>query len=230
MWLIQAFGKGSSASRCDLKQNLLDGGCSSTGVEFPSSTLTIQEDTPLSDKASGTADDVTQIKPQKLHMVLRPGIWLPSRDNGHYFAFNDRKKNGCNFYIYFYIFLKVIDSIHCAISVAFWIFPHRWCQAVHPVCETGGGLSSGPLLSDGSFLLNEGWLGAPSRVGQWASRNHGPHYEQITHGVWSLCGQDRVPIHVQLPSAGRGKPLHGVGVDVVVLYLSRIWVGDFLIF
>lgn len=74
MWLIQAFGKGSSASRCDLKKNLLDGGCSSTAVEFPSSTLTIQEDTPLSEKASGTADDVTQIKPQKLHMALRPGM------------------------------------------------------------------------------------------------------------------------------------------------------------
>lgn len=74
MGLFQDFGKGgSSASRCDLKQNLLDGGCSEAALEFPSSTMTIQEDTPLSDKASGTADDVTQIKPQKLRMVLRPG-------------------------------------------------------------------------------------------------------------------------------------------------------------
>uniref|UniRef100_A0A8C9ZK10 Integrin beta n=1 Tax=Sander lucioperca TaxID=283035 RepID=A0A8C9ZK10_SANLU len=64
---------GSSTSRCDLKQNLLNGGCSSTAVEFPSSTLSIQENKPLSDKALGTADDVTQIKPQKIHMALRPG-------------------------------------------------------------------------------------------------------------------------------------------------------------
>ncbi|KAM8723817.1 integrin beta-3a [Acanthopagrus schlegelii] len=74
-WCSQEeFGKGgSSASRCDLRQNLLDGGCASAAVEFPSSTLNIHEDAPLSDKASGTADDVTQIKPQKLSMTLRPG-------------------------------------------------------------------------------------------------------------------------------------------------------------
>ncbi|XP_035510067.1 integrin beta-3a [Morone saxatilis] len=74
-WCSQEeFGKGGSgAFRCDLKENLLNVGCSNSALEFPSSTLTIQEDTPLSDKASGTADDVTQIKPQKLHIVLRPG-------------------------------------------------------------------------------------------------------------------------------------------------------------
>ncbi|KAL7377662.1 hypothetical protein ABVT39_002804 [Epinephelus coioides] len=74
-WCSQeVYGQGgSSASRCDLKQNLLDGGCSSAAVEFPSSTLKIQENKPLSSKASGTADDVTQIKPQKLRMTLRPG-------------------------------------------------------------------------------------------------------------------------------------------------------------
>lgn len=65
------FGKGSSASRCDLKENLLNGGCSSSAVEFPSSTLAIQKDDPLSD--SGSAADVTQIRPQKIHMKLRPG-------------------------------------------------------------------------------------------------------------------------------------------------------------
>nr|XP_046271838.1 integrin beta-3a [Scatophagus argus] len=74
-WCSQEeFGKGgSSVSRCDLKENLLNGGCSNAAVEFPSSTLTIEEDAPLSDKASGTADDVTQIKPQKLRMTLRRG-------------------------------------------------------------------------------------------------------------------------------------------------------------
>uniref|UniRef100_A0A672ZDX1 Integrin beta n=1 Tax=Sphaeramia orbicularis TaxID=375764 RepID=A0A672ZDX1_9TELE len=74
-WCSQEeFGKGgSSLSRCDLKQNLLDNGCSAGALEFPSSTLKIQKDAPLSDKASGTAADVTQIRPQKLHMTLRPG-------------------------------------------------------------------------------------------------------------------------------------------------------------
>ncbi|XP_072224330.1 integrin beta-3a [Leuresthes tenuis] len=74
-WCSQeVFGKGgSSVSRCDLKQNLLDGGCSAAALEFPSSTLTITKDTPLSNKAAGTADDVTQVRPQKIHMTLRPG-------------------------------------------------------------------------------------------------------------------------------------------------------------
>lgn len=71
MWCFQVFGKGSSASRCDLKENLLDGGCSSSAVEFPSSTLDIQEDEALSDR--GSAGDVTQIRPQKIRMTLRPG-------------------------------------------------------------------------------------------------------------------------------------------------------------
>ncbi|KAG7504767.1 hypothetical protein JOB18_016515 [Solea senegalensis] len=72
-WCSQKdFGKGSTASRCDLKENLVDGGCTKSSLEFPSSTLTIQEDTALSSKASGTGD-VTQIRPQKLHMALRPG-------------------------------------------------------------------------------------------------------------------------------------------------------------
>lgn len=80
MWLFQEFGKGgSSLSRCDLKQNLLDVGCSVAALEFPSSTLTIEQDARLSDKASGTADDVTQIRPQKLRMTLRPGTFTPNQ-------------------------------------------------------------------------------------------------------------------------------------------------------
>lgn len=70
---------GSSTSRCDRKDNLLKGGCSTGAVEFPSSTMTVQEDAPLSDKASGAADDVTQIRPQKLHMALRPGPFTHNR-------------------------------------------------------------------------------------------------------------------------------------------------------
>ncbi|XP_037545190.1 integrin beta-3 [Nematolebias whitei] len=64
---------GSGVSRCDLKANLINEGCSSAALEFPSSTLTVLQDDPLSDKASGTADDVTQVRPQKLQIKLRPG-------------------------------------------------------------------------------------------------------------------------------------------------------------
>ncbi|XP_013878237.1 integrin beta-3 [Austrofundulus limnaeus] len=74
-WCSQEeFGVGGSGlSRCDVKENLLKEGCSSAALEFPSSTLTVLKDVPLSDKASGAADDVTQVRPQKLQMKLRPG-------------------------------------------------------------------------------------------------------------------------------------------------------------
>ncbi|KAJ0058348.1 hypothetical protein NL108_013421, partial [Boleophthalmus pectinirostris] len=66
------FGKGGSgASRCDLKTNLMKLGCSADSVEFPLSSVDIQQDSPLSDKASGGT--VTQVRPQKLRMTLRPG-------------------------------------------------------------------------------------------------------------------------------------------------------------
>lgn len=64
---------GSGVFRCDLKQNLLDGGCSEEALESPASMLTVLEDKALSDKASGAGETVTQIQPQKIHMVLRPG-------------------------------------------------------------------------------------------------------------------------------------------------------------
>ncbi|KAF7225920.1 integrin beta-3a [Nothobranchius furzeri] len=64
--------KGSGVSRCDLKENLIKEGCNTAALEFPSSSVTIVQDDPLSDKASGT-DDVTQVRPQKLHMELRSG-------------------------------------------------------------------------------------------------------------------------------------------------------------
>ncbi|XP_008292459.1 integrin beta-3-like [Stegastes partitus] len=74
-WCSQEeFGRGgSSTSRCDLKQNLLGEGCREDAVEFPSSTLTVETDDPLSDKASGAGGTVTQVRPQKLSMTLRPG-------------------------------------------------------------------------------------------------------------------------------------------------------------
>ncbi|XP_056143499.1 integrin beta-3-like [Lampris incognitus] len=71
-WCSQeGFGKGS-ASRCDQRQKLLDGGCDEEALEFPSSSLTVEKDQPLSDRGSGTAGSVTQISPQKLRMTLRP--------------------------------------------------------------------------------------------------------------------------------------------------------------
>ncbi|XP_035262028.1 integrin beta-3-like [Anguilla anguilla] len=70
-WCFQeSFGKG--LSRCDLKQNLLSAGCPSASLEFPQSRLDVMEDRPLSDKASGSTTDVTQIQPQRLHVTLRP--------------------------------------------------------------------------------------------------------------------------------------------------------------
>ncbi len=108
------------------------------------------------------------------------------------------------------------SSMHSSISVTLLSFPLRWFQAVHRVSEAGGGLPSGPLLSDGSFFFNEGWLGSPSHLGQWAGRNHGPHHQQPTDGVRSLCGQNHVPIHVHLSSRGSEKPLLGVSGKVIV--------------
>uniref|UniRef100_A0A3B3ZET6 Integrin beta n=1 Tax=Periophthalmus magnuspinnatus TaxID=409849 RepID=A0A3B3ZET6_9GOBI len=72
-WCSQEdFGKGgSSVSRCDLKTSLEKLGCRSDSMEFPLSSVQIIQDASLSDKASGGT--VTQIRPQKMRMVLRPG-------------------------------------------------------------------------------------------------------------------------------------------------------------
>lgn len=70
----QDFGQGiASSSRCDLKTNLVAAGCASSALESPNSKLQVIEDRPLSNKAAGATQDVTQIKPQKLHITLRPG-------------------------------------------------------------------------------------------------------------------------------------------------------------
>ena len=94
--------------------------------------------------------------------------------------------------------------------------PLRRLPAFHSVSETGRGLPSGPLLSDGSFVFNEEWLGSPSHLGQWACRDHGPHHQQPAHGVWSLCGQDHLPLHVHPSSRGIGKPLPWVCAQFIV--------------
>ncbi|KAI2666419.1 Integrin beta-3 [Labeo rohita] len=72
-WCSQeTFGKeGSSLSRCDLRDSLIQSGCDVKSIEFPVSKMTILENVPLSDKAGGS-DDITQIQPQKIHLTLRP--------------------------------------------------------------------------------------------------------------------------------------------------------------
>uniref|UniRef100_A0A3Q2P8X3 Integrin beta n=1 Tax=Fundulus heteroclitus TaxID=8078 RepID=A0A3Q2P8X3_FUNHE len=62
----------ASSSRCDLKKNLMASGCDPSSMESPSSRLQVIEDRPLSNKAAGATQDVTQIKPQNLHITLRP--------------------------------------------------------------------------------------------------------------------------------------------------------------
>uniref|UniRef100_A0A672JK18 Integrin beta n=1 Tax=Salarias fasciatus TaxID=181472 RepID=A0A672JK18_SALFA len=63
----------ASSSRCDLKANLLASGCAPSALESPASRLQVIEDRPLSNKAAGSTQDITQIKPQRLHITLRPG-------------------------------------------------------------------------------------------------------------------------------------------------------------
>lgn len=115
--LFQDFGKGSSISRCDLKQNLLKEGCSQAAVEFPSSTLTIEKDAPLSDKASGAADDVTQVKPQKIHMTLRKGTLPPGRANSKYHicVFTQQINRRKYKYIPFSLGIYWSKGIYCAL-------------------------------------------------------------------------------------------------------------------
>ncbi|XP_061079972.1 integrin beta-3-like [Conger conger] len=73
-WCYQEdFGKGvARSSRCDLQERLLDAGCAAQFLEFPTSSLSVEEDRPLSDKATGGEEDVIQVRPQKLRITLRP--------------------------------------------------------------------------------------------------------------------------------------------------------------
>uniref|UniRef100_A0A8C1NJX6 Integrin beta n=1 Tax=Cyprinus carpio TaxID=7962 RepID=A0A8C1NJX6_CYPCA len=71
-WLLEMLpSEGSSLSRCDLRDSLIQSGCGVKFIEFPVSSMRILENVPLSDKAGGS-DDITQIQPQKIHLTLRP--------------------------------------------------------------------------------------------------------------------------------------------------------------
>lgn len=77
LWLsiLQEFGRGRSlTSRCDFSQNLQKRGCESRFIEFPTSSISILRNRPLSSKGSGSTQyDVVQIMPQKISLSLRPG-------------------------------------------------------------------------------------------------------------------------------------------------------------
>ncbi|KFQ35204.1 Integrin beta-3, partial [Merops nubicus] len=57
--------------RCDLLANLLQSGCGQEHIEFPTSSTTILENRPLSNKGSGSST-TTQMSPQKIQLNLRP--------------------------------------------------------------------------------------------------------------------------------------------------------------
>ncbi|XP_060757878.1 integrin beta-3a [Neoarius graeffei] len=62
----------SSVSRCNLKSILLQSGCKAEFIEYPVSSIVVEENRPLSDRAQGSADDITQIQPQRIRLILRP--------------------------------------------------------------------------------------------------------------------------------------------------------------
>ncbi|KAM8855217.1 integrin beta-5 [Spinachia spinachia] len=75
-WCAQEeFGRGHSLpSRCDYSQNLQRRGCDVRLIEFPTSSISVLQNRPLSSKGSGSSQyDVVQIVPQKVSVSLRPG-------------------------------------------------------------------------------------------------------------------------------------------------------------
>ncbi|XP_016357131.1 integrin beta-3-like [Sinocyclocheilus anshuiensis] len=73
-WCFQeGFGQDvAGSSRCDLKKNLIEAGCRKEALEYPTSKMHVTENKDLSDKASGSTTDITQIQPQSMHISLRP--------------------------------------------------------------------------------------------------------------------------------------------------------------
>ncbi|XP_026773100.3 integrin beta-3a [Pangasianodon hypophthalmus] len=62
----------TSVSRCNLKSVLLQSGCRAEFIESPVSSVVVEEDRPLSDRAQGSTGDITQIRPQRIRLTLRP--------------------------------------------------------------------------------------------------------------------------------------------------------------
>ncbi|XP_070693758.1 integrin beta-5 [Pempheris klunzingeri] len=75
-WCAQEdFGRGRTlTSRCDLSQNLQKRGCEARSIEYPTSSISVLQNMPLSSKGSGSSQyNVVQIMPQKISLRLRPG-------------------------------------------------------------------------------------------------------------------------------------------------------------
>ncbi|XP_028249270.1 integrin beta-5 [Parambassis ranga] len=75
-WCAQEdFGRGRTlTSRCDFSQNLQKRGCDLRFIEYPTSSISVLVNRPLSSKGSGSTQyDVVQIMPQKISLSLRPG-------------------------------------------------------------------------------------------------------------------------------------------------------------
>lgn len=77
--ILQDFGRGRGlTSRCDFIQNLQRRGCGAQFIEYPTSSISVLKNMPLSSTGSGLAQfDVVQIMPQKISLSLRPGESSP---------------------------------------------------------------------------------------------------------------------------------------------------------
>ncbi|XP_067825207.1 integrin beta-3-like [Heptranchias perlo] len=73
-WCSQEDFGGTSSSRCDLKENLIQKGCKENSTEFPQSSFQILQNLPLSEKGSSSkSDQIVQLSPQKVAINLRRG-------------------------------------------------------------------------------------------------------------------------------------------------------------
>ncbi|XP_041856954.1 integrin beta-5 [Melanotaenia boesemani] len=75
-WCSQEdFGRGRTLkSRCDFSPNLQKRGCEARFIEYPTSSMSVLQNMPLSSKGSGSSQyNMVQIMPQKISLSLRPG-------------------------------------------------------------------------------------------------------------------------------------------------------------
>lgn len=75
LFVLQDFGKGRTlTSRCDFHQNLQRRGCETRHIEYPTSSISVRRNMPLSSKESSVNRyEMIQIMPQDLALKLRPG-------------------------------------------------------------------------------------------------------------------------------------------------------------
>lgn len=74
LFVPQDFGRGRTlTSRCDFLQNLRRRGCGTEYIEYPTSSVSVLRNMPLSSKGSDPSRVVVQIMPQDVSLKLRPG-------------------------------------------------------------------------------------------------------------------------------------------------------------